>query len=876
MTHRQTSVFPVTALLNVCSIKKVNSTNKKACSLLLQDLDKHKIEVCLVTETFLRPSVPDSFVAIDGFQVFRRDRRICQCRRDICDQPHGGGGVLIYAKTCFQCDVYEISSTVESLWIKLSTIHNAEHMFLNVTYHPPGSNPTPTLDYLSQSLTRITQAYPRSYITIGGDFNRISLVDLEVPFCLTILDSPPTRAAATLDLLLTNRPDLVLETSCFDPILQTDHRAVLLKPRHRIPPTRTQVHFIDYNRRGSAKLSRIIDSTSFTDIFLTEDVHDAAFLLDAKIENCVKEAFPRRTVTMSDRDPAWITPKVKWLLQQKKRAKARGNHQTSDLLEERLGMMKMKFLNKNQSSQFWNKVDTITHRKYSNKTISHKDFDPIALNSELAKRSTLPHGRQRLDPPSFNTAGILPPSLSLSEVANCLKYCKKTASGPTSIPSFVFRDLWDVLSPLYLHVWNLSIAEGTFPRCYKLANLVPIPKINKATKSEDLRGISITPISARLFEKCVHRKWIQPQVERVGDVHQFAYKSKLSTVDCLLTLQHYILNCLDQRAFDGVHLLMLDFSKAFDTVDQELAASSFPNFVTSPFICQWLYSFIIDRHQRLIWKGEPPQDFVKIDLGCSQGTVGGPSIFSMFTDDIRAKNPNTTILKYSDDANALVPCPSPAVNDKRTTLREEIDHIQETASRKRLTINKDKTKIIRFSINRNQANCNCVYDRTKYNEVSNSKILGIHFDSNCRFSTHWNVLSANLKRTLFILRDLQLSGAKQKEIDKVFEALILSRIRYGLPVYGSDHTVMGQIDHFLHRCYQKGFTSSTMSAEELLNREDQRILASILSNPLHPLLPFLTSCPTQNNMTRQSYTQLKPCTRTKFFSSAFCNRVRPF
>ena len=476
--------------------------------------------------------------------------------------------------------------------------------------------------------------------------------------------------------------------------------------------------------------------------------------------------------------------------------------ETAGQLSRRLETIKLRFFQHNKSKYFWRKVDNISHRKQSNKTISYEAFDPHQLNINLAERSasqphSIPHKA-----PLFNISGHQPPQLTVIEVAKVMRKVKRTSPGPSDIPFFVFSEFWDLLAPHYLHVWNQSLENRIFPAIYKHADLIPLPKINNAHNSEDIRGISVTSISARLFEKCVHKKWIQPSIESIGDTYQFAYKSKLSTLDCLLTLQHYILSLLDQKSIDGVHLVLLDFSKAFDKLNQELAATTFFKFIKSPFICQWLYDFIINRHQRLLWK-KKPCPYIPIDLGCSQGTVGGPSIFSMYTDDLRAHNPSSTAFKYSDDTSILVPCQSAPSRQDQNTLQNEISHFENNANDKQMSINQTKTKIMRFSLTGN-THCPCKYDGT-YETVTSSKILGIHFDSNCRFHTHGKRLIANLKRTLYIIRDLKLNNLSPQEIDSVFHALIISRIRYGLAVYGSDRTVIEKLNHFLDRCHDKSF-----------------------------------------------------------------------
>ena len=247
------------------------------------------IDVCLVTETFLRPTIPDSYVVIDGYQLFRRDRKICQCRQRECSRPHNGGGVLMYVRSSYKCELLDVAEEPESLWVKLSTVHNSDPLFLNVTYHPPSSNPTPILDYLNQSLKKISEDHTRPKVFIGGDFNRISLNDLEINFCLTTLDTPPTRIDATLDLILTNRPDLVLATSCFVPSLKSDHLAVLMKPCCRTPPIRHKTQFTDYNFKGFQKLNTLLESTSFSNVYSATNTNDTAEILDNTISDSQSE-----------------------------------------------------------------------------------------------------------------------------------------------------------------------------------------------------------------------------------------------------------------------------------------------------------------------------------------------------------------------------------------------------------------------------------------------------------------------------------------------------------------------------------------------------------------------------------------------------------
>ena len=866
------------AVINVCSLKKYCSSNKKACTLLRDDIHKLNIEICAVTETFLRPSVPDSFITISGFNNYRRDRQACNCRRANCPKAHKGGGILIYVHTKISSEIFDISTTCESLWIKIlqSPESTDNPIFINASYHPPSLDSSALLHYLSTTTNRIDEDYPKSTVIICGDFNRIDLENLEIDCGLFILDSPPTRGTARLDLVMSNRPDIIEDISTFKSQVDSDHLGLLIKPKWKTKPRRKICYFRLYSFRGHQQLNSLLSSFDFQALYNMHNIHDAAVWLDKNIYWCFDNAFPIKRVQMSDKDPYWFTPKVKWLLNQKKLAKRRKNFKKVKHVDTKIKDQKLRLvLSKQQkgTSRWWGCIDSLTHRKVTSNNIVEEAFEPDNLNHELSQRSALSPSATRQPSPSFNLAGWKAPQLSTTEVAQVMKNCKRTSSGPCNIPYFIYREYWDILAPLYHHLWNLSLENGTFPDSYKAADLIPVPKKRNAKHADDIRGISITSISSRLFEKAVHRKWIAPRITSIGDPHQFAYKQNSSTVDCLLCIQHHTLHNLDHPDVDGVHAILLDYSKAFDRVNQEKAAEQYDNFIESPHIKKWLYEFSTGRQQRLLWKGKP-LSFLSIERGCSQGTVGGPGLFSMFTDDCRAIHRTSRVFKYSDDTTCLSICRKQPTNDEKTILDYEIKNLVKYAENKELIINVQKSKFMRFCLNRHPF-CQCEYNVDTFETVTDMKILGVIFQSNCTFQKHCRRLVCDLRRLLYILIDLKLNGVPLDNIHLIFDSLIISRVRYGLSVYGSDSTSLRKIDRFLERCYEKNFCKSRFYIFNLLQEEDLRNLRRIQSDSNHPLHNYLSSFK-KDRTTRHGFTSTRPYVRTKAFHQAFGNRVLAF
>jgi len=78
------------------------------------------------------------------------------------------------------------------------------------------------------------------------------------------------------------------------------------------------------------------------------------------------------------------------------------------------------------------------------------------------------------------------------------------SSGPDELPNWFLRDFSVFIVEPVCVVFNASIREGEVPSVWKLANLVPIPKVcpPKAI-STDIRPISLTPTSSKVMESFI-------------------------------------------------------------------------------------------------------------------------------------------------------------------------------------------------------------------------------------------------------------------------------------------------------------------------------------------------------------------------------------
>ena len=103
--------------------------------------------------------------------------------------------------------------------------------------------------------------------------------------------------------------------------------------------------------------------------------------------------------------------------------------------------------------------------------------------------------------PAQVESGVQVPEISERQVWNCLQHLKKTATGPDLIPFWVWRDHAEIFTPLIGKIWNLSLRFSTWPSSWKRAHVTPLPKADVPKGKKDYRGINITPVIARAFEK---------------------------------------------------------------------------------------------------------------------------------------------------------------------------------------------------------------------------------------------------------------------------------------------------------------------------------------------------------------------------------------
>jgi hypothetical protein len=62
-----------------------------------------------------------------------------------------------------------------------------------------------------------------------------------------------------------------------------------------------------------------------------------------------------------------------------------------------------------------------------------------------------------------------------------------------------FKQIASSISPLLMHIFNLSLTHGVFPELSKNKNFIALPKAGISTDASNYRGISLLPVFSKFI-----------------------------------------------------------------------------------------------------------------------------------------------------------------------------------------------------------------------------------------------------------------------------------------------------------------------------------------------------------------------------------------
>ena len=184
------------------------------------------------------------------------------------------------------------------------------------------------------------------------------------------------------------------------------------------------------------------------------------------------------------------------------------------------------------------------------------------------------------------------------------------------------RKVADIIAPKLSIIFCKLIRLGSFPDCWRPANVTAIPQKAPSTDRENYLPISITPILSKVYEKLVSHR-LSSFCEKYG-LLPAAYRKGLGCTDALLTISHQF-----QKSSDAgmeSYIVQLDFSEAFDRVSHSGLLFKLKSIGVGGSVLSICTEFFSDPRQRVVVDGAA-SEWIRIITGVPQGSVLGPFLF---------------------------------------------------------------------------------------------------------------------------------------------------------------------------------------------------------------------------------------------------------
>ena len=258
----------------------------------------------------------------------------------------------------------------------------------------------------------------------------------------------------------------------------------------------------------------------------------------------------------------------------------------------------------------------------------------------------------------------------------------------------MLKETASIIAPSLSKLFNHSFSQGCSPACWKLANVIPVPKPGSLNSSPSgYRPISLLSIISKVLEIHVYL-FVYDYLSEHYPIARGFQPGKSCTTTLLTT------TCDWYKAMENgkdVATVFFDFQKAFDSVPHEPLISKLHHTGLHHHIVKWVQCYLSCRSQRVVVNGSE-SDVVKVISGVPQGSVLNPLLFLIYVNDLCniTLSHGSKVTMYADN---LVLYKVIDTESALFCLQEDINNIVQWARSNLMTLNYSKCKIMHLSRN---------------------------------------------------------------------------------------------------------------------------------------------------------------------------------
>ena len=205
----------------------------------------------------------------------------------------------------------------------------------------------------------------------------------------------------------------------------------------------------------------------------------------------------------------------------------------------------------------------------------------------------------------------------------------------------------DHFSNVFANFYNQIINNGEFLNEWKIATVVPIPKITHASSPNDLRPISLLPLPGKILEHILHKLLMNHlELNNLINPCQNGFRPKRSTIQ---TVFKYITDLYKNlNTNQNTAAIYTNLRKAFDTVSHEILLNKLKTFKICEKYQNVFRNYLSNRHQRILINNSI-SELKPVPCGVRQGSVLGPTFFLLYINDVVNVIGKCSCYLYADD-----------------------------------------------------------------------------------------------------------------------------------------------------------------------------------------------------------------------------------
>ena len=279
------------------------------------------------------------------------------------------------------------------------------------------------------------------------------------------------------------------------------------------------------------------------------------------------------------------------------------------------------------------------------------------------------------------------------------------------------------------------------------------------------------------MEKIIHSHIVSClESKNLLNSFQFGFRSCHSTVDLLLRTTHDMALALERRS--SLHCLLLDFSKAFDSVPHERLLLKLDAIGIRGKLLAWIRGFLTCRVQRVVVNGSY-SSWLPVRSGVPQGSVLGPLLFIIYVNDIYSVIHDSRHGMFADD---LALYREIHTLDDCQLLQNDLTNVSSWSQRWQLQLNWTKCEAINITNKRNPIlfSYNILCRPIQWSPQV--RYLGVIFDCQLKWNAQCRRAASKATRVFNLLRR-SLFGCSSAVKSLAYTSIVRPHLEYASIVW---------------------------------------------------------------------------------------------